>query len=67
MWIHEKRGSEDPIDPIMMERIGGSAMEFLIVLAIIVINTEAIAEDIAPLVIIIIGVISWNFFLFFCE
>jgi len=50
-----------------MERIGGSAMEFLIVSAIAVINTEAVAANIAPLVIIILGGMSWNFFLFFCE
>ncbi len=67
MWIHEKCGSEAPIDPLMMDMIGGSAMEFLIVAAIAVINTQAVAANIAPLAIIIVGGMVWNFFLFFCE
>lgn len=65
MWIHEKCGSEAPIDPLMMDMIGGSAMEFLIVAAIAVINTQAVAANIAPLAIIIVGGMMWNFFLFF--
>lgn len=65
MWVHEKCGSEAPVDPIMMDRIGGAAMEFLIVSAIAVINTDAVSDNIVPLIIIIIGGMSWNLFLFF--
>jgi len=65
MWIHEKTGAPVPIDDIMMDRIGGASMEFLIVSAIAMINTDAVSENIAPLIIIMIGGMSWNFFCFF--
>lgn len=65
MWVHEKIGRPCPVDELMMDRIGGASMEFLIVSAIAMINTEAVSENIAPLVIIMIGGMSWNFVCFF--
>jgi len=65
MWVHEKCGVPAPVDDIMMERIGGAAMEFLIVSAIAMINTEAVSDNIAPLMIIMIGGMTWNFVCFF--
>lgn len=65
MWVHEKLGGVIPIDDVLMDRIGGAAMEFLIVPAIALINTDAVAANIGPLLLIMIGGISWNFFCFF--
>lgn len=65
MWVHEKMGVPAPIDDIMMERIGGASMEFLIVSAIALINTDAVSDNIAPLIIIMLGGITWNFICFF--
>jgi len=65
MWVHEKCGSPAPVDPIMMDRIGGASMEFLIVAAIATIKVDAVAANIAPLIIIMIGGIFWNLICFF--
>jgi len=65
MWVHEKCGSIAPVDALMMERIGGAAMEFLIVAAIAMIKTDAVAENIAPLILIMVGGILWNLICFF--
>merc|ERR1712226_1697336 len=65
MWVHEKLGLTLPVDELLMDRIGGAAMEFLIVAAIALINLSAVASDLAPLFIIIAGGLSWNFFCFF--
>lgn len=66
MWLHSITKSLPPIDALLMERISGAAMEFLIVSAIANINTSAVSSNIAPLLIIIVGGISWNFVCFFC-
>lgn len=65
MWVHQKLGVKFPVDELLMDRIGGAAMEFLIVAAIALINVDAVANNLAPLFIIIIGGMSWNFFCFF--
>ena len=65
MWVHEKLGSPAPIDDLVMDRIGGASMEFLIVSAIAMINTSAVSSNIAPLLIIMIGGMTWNFVCFF--
>ena len=65
MWVHEKAGVPCPVDELMMDRIGGASMEVLIVAAIAMINTNAVSENIAPLIIIMIGGMSWNFVCFF--
>ena len=66
MWLHSITKSLPPIDALLMERISGAAMEFLIVSAIANINTSAVSSNIAPLLIILVGGISWNFVCFFC-
>ena len=65
MWVHEKLGSPAPIDDLVMDRIGGASMEFLIVSAIAMINTSAVSSNIEPLMIIMIGGMTWNFICFF--
>ena len=65
MWVHQKLGVKFPVDELLMDRIGGAAMEFLILAAIALINVDAVANNLAPLFIIIIGGMSWNFFCFF--
>lgn len=65
MWVHEKFDTPAPIDDLIMDRIGGASMEFLIVSAISLINTSTITDNIAPLLIIMIGGMTWNFICFF--
>merc|ERR1712151_686699 len=65
MWVRHKLGCPFPVDDLLMDRIGGAAMEFLIVSAIALINISAVADNLAPLFIIIIGGMTWNFFCFF--
>lgn len=65
MWLHQLAKVPAPVDSLVMERISGAAMEFLIVTAIATINTSAVAAALAPLVIILLGGISWNFVCFF--
>ena len=65
MWVHDKCGSLAPVDPIMMGRIGGASTEFLIVSAIAMIKTDAVAGNITPLIIVTIGGMTCNFICFF--
>eukprot|EP00873_Tetraselmis_striata_P019768 jgi/Tetstr1/440032/TSEL_028392.t1 len=65
MWLHKLAKAPIPVDSLVMERLSGAAMEFLIVTAIATINTDAVANALAPLAIILVGGISWNFVCFF--
>jgi glutamate:Na+ symporter, ESS family len=51
-----------PIDHGLMQRVGGTALDFLVVAAISTIRIEVIAENWIPFVLIIVGGILWNVF-----
>lgn len=51
-----------PVDHKLMQRLGGTALDFLVVAAISTISIEVIAKGIVPFSIIIIGGIVWNIF-----
>ena len=49
-----------PIDRGLMQRIGGTALDFLVVAAISTIRLEVIAKGLLPFLIICLGGILWN-------
>ena len=51
-----------PIDHTLMQRIAGTALDFLVVAAISTIRLEVVAKEIAPFAIIVAGGIVWNVF-----
>ncbi|MFH1943563.1 MAG: sodium/glutamate symporter [bacterium] len=51
-----------PIDHTLMQRLAGTALDFLVVAAISTIRIAVIAKGIVPLLIIIAGGIVWNIF-----
>lgn len=51
-----------PVDHKLMQRLGGTALDFLVVAAISTIRIEVIAKGIVPFTIIITGGILWNIF-----
>ncbi len=51
-----------PIDHHLMQRVGGLALDFLVVAAIATIRIEVIASGWLPFVLIILGGIAWNVF-----
>jgi ESS family glutamate:Na+ symporter len=51
-----------PVDHKLMQRLGGTALDFLVVAAISTIRIEVIAKGIVPFSIIIFGGIIWNIF-----
>jgi len=51
-----------PVDHKLMQRLGGTALDFLVVAAISTIRIEVIAKGIVPFTIIIFGGIVWNIF-----
>jgi ESS family glutamate:Na+ symporter len=51
-----------PVDHKLMQRLGGTALDFLVVAAISMIRIEVIAKGIVPFTIIIFGGILWNIF-----
>ncbi len=50
------------IDHGLMQRVGGTALDFLVVAAISTIRIEVIAQNWAPFLIIVVGGILWNVF-----
>ena len=57
-----KLAKTPPIDHQTMQRLGGCALDFLVVAAIATIRLEIIAHGIVPFLIIIAGGIIWNVF-----
>ena len=57
-----RRARISPVDHKLMQRLGGTALDFLVVAAISTIRIEVIAKGIVPFTIIIIGGIIWNIF-----
>jgi len=51
-----------PIDHTLMQRLAGTALDFLVIAAIATIRLEVIAQGLAPFAIIIAGGIAWNVF-----
>jgi len=51
-----------PIDHSLMQRLAGTALDFLVVAAISTIRLEVIAKDIVPFLIIVIAGVFWNIF-----
>ncbi|MDP6525731.1 MAG: sodium/glutamate symporter [Kiritimatiellia bacterium] len=51
-----------PIDHGLMQRLGGTALDFLVVAAISTIRVEVIGEGFVPFVVIVAGGIVWNVF-----
>jgi ESS family glutamate:Na+ symporter len=51
-----------PIDHQLMQRVGGFALDFLVVAAIATIRIEVIAKGWLPFALIILGGIAWNVF-----
>lgn len=54
--------SHPPVDRILMQRLGGAALDFLVVAAIATIRLEKIAEGWLPFVVVVAGGILWNVF-----
>ncbi|MCK4835703.1 MAG: sodium:glutamate symporter [Candidatus Aminicenantes bacterium] len=57
-----KRLSISPIDHSLMQRLAGTALDFLVVAAISTIRLDIIARNIIPFLIIIAAGIIWNIF-----
>jgi len=51
-----------PIDVGLMQRLGGTALDFLVVAAISTIRLEVIAKGLLPFAVIVAGGIGWNVF-----
>ena len=52
----------DPLDHNLMQRLSGTALDFLVVAAISTIRLEIIAADWLPFLLIVIAGIGWNLF-----
>ena len=57
-----RRARISPVDHKLMQRLGGTALDFLVVAAISTIRIEVIVKGIIPFAIIIVGGIVWNVF-----
>ena len=57
-----RRATYKPIDHTLMQRIGGAALDFLVVAAIATIRIDVVAKSFWPFIIIVIGGIIWNVF-----
>ncbi len=57
-----KAGADRVIDRGLMQRISGTALDFLVVAAISTIRIEAIKQGLIPFAIIVAGGIAWNVF-----
>jgi ESS family glutamate:Na+ symporter len=57
-----RRARISPVDQKTMQRLGGTALDFLVVAAISTIRIEVIAKGIIPFAIIVVGGIAWNIF-----
>ncbi len=51
-----------PIDHSLMQRLSGTALDFLVVAAISTISIKVIAEDLAPFLLIVAAGVLWNLF-----
>jgi len=51
-----------PIDHGLMQRVGGTALDFLVVAAIATIRIEVVAKGWLPFTIIVVGGVLWNVF-----
>lgn len=51
-----------PVDHGLMQRLGGTALDFLVVAAISTIRVEVIREGLVPFLVIVAGGIAWNVF-----
>ncbi|MCK4930536.1 MAG: sodium:glutamate symporter [Candidatus Aminicenantes bacterium] len=60
--VISRRARISPVDHKLMQRMGGTALDFLVVAAISTIRIDVIAKGIVPFTIIIIGGIIWNIF-----
>ena len=60
--VTSRRARISVVDHGLMQRIGGTALDFLVVAAISTIRVEVIAEGLAPFAIIVAGGILWNVF-----
>lgn len=60
--VISRKARISPVDHKLMQRLGGTALDFLVVAAISTISIEVIAKGIVPFSIIIIGGIVWNIF-----
>jgi len=63
--IAEKFGKPSPLDRGMMQRIGGAALDFLVLTAIATTKLDAVAENIAPLCVLLLIGFCWVLFTFF--
>jgi len=50
------------LDHGLMQRVGGTALDFLVVSAIAIISINSITSNFAPFIIIVVGGILWNVF-----
>jgi len=58
----QKYARVSPVDHGLMQRIGGTALDFLVVAAISTIRLEVIAKGILPFALIMAAAIGWNVF-----
>ena len=57
-----RRAHISPIDHSLMQRLAGTALDFLVVAAISTIRVDIIAEGFLPFLVIVCGGILWNMF-----
>jgi len=62
LFFQRRVRDESPIDHRLMQRIAGTALDFLVVAAIATIRLEVIREGWLPFVIIILCGLGWNIF-----
>lgn len=63
--IADKFGNPNPLDRGTMERIGGLSLDFLVLTAIATTKVDAVADHIAPLLVLLMFGFSWVCFTFF--
>eukprot|EP00002_Diphylleia_rotans_P028168 TRINITY_DN5684_c0_g1_i14.p1 TRINITY_DN5684_c0_g1~~TRINITY_DN5684_c0_g1_i14.p1 ORF type:complete len:499 (-),score=88.68 TRINITY_DN5684_c0_g1_i14:351-1847(-) len=57
--------TSQPINSVLVSRISGTSLDFLVVGAIATMNVEAVWDNIAPFLILMVSGIMWHLFCFF--
>eukprot|EP00002_Diphylleia_rotans_P012157 TRINITY_DN2378_c0_g1_i4.p1 TRINITY_DN2378_c0_g1~~TRINITY_DN2378_c0_g1_i4.p1 ORF type:complete len:418 (-),score=81.36 TRINITY_DN2378_c0_g1_i4:118-1371(-) len=63
-YVISKTTTSHPINSVLVSRISGTSLDFLVVGAIATMNVETVWNNIAPFVILMVAGISWHLFCF---
>eukprot|EP00873_Tetraselmis_striata_P004933 jgi/Tetstr1/425197/TSEL_015658.t1 len=65
IWLHKPTKTPIPVESLVMERLSGAAMEFLIVTTIATHDQNMLCGKIPCAVVILVGGVTWTFICFF--